>query len=80
MKDVNETIAQASFYTEACYGVAKYAEIIFERAMMVKGEWLQVLEERMKTMDPDQKEIYKFLWEEQADEIKTKEVYNIVKE
>ena len=61
MKDVDETIAQASYNTEACYGVAKYAEIIFKRAKMVKGERLQVLQERMKTMDPDQKEIYKSL-------------------
>ena len=34
----------------------------------------------MKTMDPDQKEIYKFLGVAQADGIKTKEVYNRVKE
>ena len=47
---------------------------------MVKGEGLQVLQERMKTMDPDQKEIYKFLRVEQVDGIKTKEVYNRVKE
>ena len=47
---------------------------------MVKGERLQVLQERMKTMDPDQKEIYKFLGVKQTDGIKTKEVYNRVKE
>ena len=47
---------------------------------MVKGEEPQVLQERMKTMDPDQKEIYKFLGVEQADRIKTKEAYNRVKE
>ena len=28
---------------------------------MVREEGLQVLEERMKTMDPDENEIYKFL-------------------
>ena len=47
---------------------------------MVKGEGIQVLQEWMKTMDPDQIEIYKFLGVEQADAIKTNEVYNIVKE
>ena len=47
---------------------------------MVKGEGLQVLHERMKTVDPDQNEIYKFLGVEQADGIKTKEVYNRVRE
>ena len=80
LKDLNETIVQASHDTGACYGVAKCAEIIFEKGKKVKGEGLQVLQERMKTMDPDQKEIYKFLGVEQADGIKTKEVYNRVKE
>ena len=46
----------------------------------MKGEGIQVLRERMKTMDPDQIEIHKFLGVEQADAIKTNEVYNIVKE
>ena len=47
---------------------------------MVKGEGLQVLNERMRTIDPDEKKIYKFLGDEQADRIKKKEVYNRVKE
>ena len=42
---------------------------------MVRGEGLQVLEERMESMDPDENEIYKFLGIEQADGIKTKRVY-----
>ena len=42
---------------------------------MVRGEGLQVLHKRMKTMDLDQNEIYKFLGVEQADGIKAKEVY-----
>ena len=50
----------------------KCAEIVFERGKMVRGEGLQVLQERMKTMDPDQNEIYKFLGVEQADGIKAK--------
>lgn len=43
---------------------------------MVKGEGLQVLQKRMKTIDPDQKENYKYLGVEQADGIKTKKVCN----
>ena len=80
LKDVNETILQASHDTGACYGVAKYAEIIFKRGEMVKGEGLQMLRERMKTRNKDQKQIYKFLLGEQADSIKIKEVCNRVKE
>ena len=73
-------IVQASNDTGACYGVVKRAEIVFEREKIVKGEGLQVLHERMKTVDSDQNEVYNFLGVEQADGIKTNEVYNRVKE
>ena len=80
LKNVNEVIVQASHDTGACYGVSKCAEIIFEHGKMVKGEGLQVLEERMKTMNPDENEFYKFLGIEQADGMRTKNVYERVKE
>ena len=57
-----------------------FAEIIFKDGKMVCGEGLEVLEERMKTMDSDDNEIYKFLGIEQADRIRTKNVFNRVKE
>ena len=66
-------IVQASNDTGACYGVAKCAEVVFERGKMVKGEGFQMLNERMKSIDPDQNEIYKFLGVQQADGIKKKE-------
>ena len=80
LKIVNKIIVQASHDTRACYGVSKCAEIIFKNGKMVKGEGLQVLEERMNTIDPDENEIYKFLGIEQADGIRTKAVYERVKE
>ena len=80
LKIVNEIIVQASHDTGACYGVSNCAEIIYQNGKMVRGEGLQVLEERMKTMDPDENEIYKFLGIEQVDGIKTKAVYERVKE
>ena len=46
---------------------------------MVRGEGLQVLDERMESMDPDENEIYKFLGIEQADGIKTKREHEQVK-
>ena len=52
---------------------------LFERGKMVRGEGLPLLEERRKTMDPDENEIYKFLGIEQADNIKTKNVFERVK-
>ena len=60
--------------------VAICAEIVFDRGKIVKGEGFQVLNERMKTIDADAKEIYNFLGVEQADGIKMKEVYKRVKE
>ena len=45
---------------------------------MVRVE-LEVLEERMKTKDPDENEIYKFSGTEQGDGIKTKKVFERVK-
>ena len=47
---------------------------------MVKGKGLKVRNERMKTMDPDENEIYNFLGVEHADGIKMKEVYYREKE
>ena len=52
---------------------------MFEREKMVRREGLPVLEERMKTMDPDENKINKFLGVEQADGIKTKNVFERVK-
>ena len=46
---------------------------------MVKGEGLNVLEERMRALDPDENETYKFLGVEQAEGIKVKEVLIRVK-
>ena len=79
LKNLNEIIVQASHNTGACYGVSKCAGIIFEHGKMVRGEGLQLLEEKMKTMDLDESEIYKFLWIEQADDIWTKTVFERVK-
>ena len=80
LKMVNEMIVQASHDTGACYGVSKCAEIVFQNGKMTKGEGLQVLAERMKTMDPDENDVYRFLGIEQADGLKTKNVYERVKE
>ena len=57
----NETTVQASLDTEACYWVEKCAEIVFKRGKMIKGEGLSVIEERMKALEPEQREIDKFL-------------------
>ena len=46
LKDINEMIVQESNDTGACYGVAKCAEVVFERGKMVRDEGLQVLNEK----------------------------------
>ena len=50
-------------------------KVVFERGKMVRGKGLEVLEERMKAIDPDENEIFKFLGIEQADGIKIKKVF-----
>jgi len=80
LKEVNEVIVQASYDTGAYYGVSKCAEMVFEHGKMVRGEGLPVLGERMKTMVPDENEIYKFLVVEQANGIITKTVFARVKD
>ena len=70
LKGNSEIVVQVSHDVGACYGVSKYAEIVFKHGKMVKEEGLQALEERMKTIDPDENEIYIFLGLEQADGIK----------
>ena len=76
---VNEMLVQASHDTGACYGISKCAEIVFEHGRMVKGEGLNVLKERMRALDPDDNDTYKFLGVEQAEGIKVKEVLVRVK-
>ena len=77
LKDVLEMIVQASHDTGACYGVAKCAETVFEGGKMVKVEGLEVLEERINAMDPDENAIFKFLGIEQVDGIKTRKCLNL---
>ena len=55
-------------------------QIVFERGKMVKGEGLQELNDRMKTLDSSKNDIYKFLGVKQVDSIKMKKVYYRVKE
>ena len=80
LKYVNEIIVKASHNIGACYGVSKCTEIIFEHGKMVIGEGLQVLEKRMKTMYPDENEIFGLPGIEQADSIQMKMVFERVKE
>ena len=76
---VNEMIVKVSMDTGACYGVKKCAEVISKNGKMVKGEGLAVLEERMKALDPEQNEVYKFLGCEQGNKIDVKKVMQRVK-
>ena len=79
LRDVSGVIVQTSHDAGVCYEVLKCSEIVLERGKMVIGEGLEVLEERMKTMEPDENEIYKFLGIKQTDQIKTKNVFERVK-
>ena len=76
---VNELIVKSSMDTGVCYGAKKCAEVIFKNGKMVKGEGLAVLEERMKPLDPEQNELYKFLGWEQGNKFDVKKVMQRVK-
>ena len=80
LKNVNEIIVQVSYDTGPCFGVPKCAEFIFEHGKIVRAEDLQVLETKMKTMEPDENKIFKFMGIEQADRFRTKTVFEKVKE
>ena len=60
--------------------MSECVEIIFKHDKMVREEVLQVLRQRMKTIDPDENKIYKFLGIKQANRIRTKAVFERVKE
>ena len=77
---VNDTIVQASYDTGARYGVTKCAEAVFKGGNMVKGKGLNIMTEKMKSMDPDFGDYYKFLGLEQSIGIDRKLVYNKVAE
>ena len=79
LQAVNEILVQASNDTGACYGISKCAEIVFKHGKMVKGDGLMVLDERMRALDPDENDVYKFLGVEQAEGVKIKEVLVRVK-
>ena len=53
----------------AVHGVKKCGEIVFKNGKMIKGEELEVLEERMKALDPNQNEVYKFPGYEQREKL-----------
>ena len=64
---MNDTIVQASLDTGACYGVRKCAEAVFKRGRMIHGEGLAIGEEQMEALNPQIKEVYKFLGCEQGE-------------
>ena len=72
-------IVKVSMDTRVCYGVKKCAEIVIKEGKMVKGEGLSVLEEKMKALDPEQNDVYKFVGVEQSNDIDVKKVLERVK-
>ena len=60
--------------TGVAYMVKKCAKIVFKNTTIIKGEGQQILQERMKALDPNKNEIYKFQGYEQAERIDMKKV------
>ena len=51
MEAANEIIVRASDDTGAVYGVKKYAEIVFKRGEIIKGEGLMILDKKAEALD-----------------------------
>ena len=81
LKDKNEMIVHASDDKGECYEKALNVRksSLREGENMAKDEALQVLNEILKTMDPNKNEYYQFLGVKLADGIKMEELYNRVK-
>ena len=65
--------------TGACYDVKKCGEVVFKDGKMIKGMGLDILQENMRALDPNENEIYKFLGCQQGDKIDLKRVMERVK-
>ena len=61
------------------YGKKTWAEVVLKEGKMMKGERREVLEQKMKTLDPDRNEVYKFRGWEQPDKTDVKRVIERVK-
>ena len=68
----NKFIIKANMDTGAVYGVKKCAEIVSKNGKTIKGEGLEVLEERIKALDSNQNEVYKILGCQQGQNIDVK--------
>ena len=79
LKTVNNTIVKASEDTGAVYGVRKCAEVVYRRGKMVRSEGLDMLHEKMPSLDPEEAETYKFLGCEQRNGIEVRKVLERVK-
>ena len=80
LKEMHELLVQASTDTGAAYGVKKCAEAMFKKGKMVKEEGFEIIGDKMKVMDPDKDDYYKFLGCEQTNGINTKKVVERIQE
>ena len=55
-------IVNTNMDTGACYGVNRYAEIVFRKGKMTKEEGLAVLEEKIDALDPPKKRDLQISW------------------
>ena len=73
--DVNEISYKQVMILELATGYQNVLRLYSNMERLLKEKGLQVLNERINTKDPDENDIYKFLGVEQADGIKTKDVF-----
>ena len=76
LQETNMIVTGISQDTGMTFGVSKCAEVVYKRGKMTKGEGLQIDNSKVKCLDPESAEYYKFLGIEEGDgqlDDKTKE-------
>ena len=69
-KDLQETsriVTGMSQDTAMTFGVSKCAEVVYKRGKIIKGEGLQINNNKAECLDPESSEYYKFLGIEEGD-------------
>ena len=71
---VNDIIVKANMNTGACNGMKECPKIVFRDGKMTKRDKLTVLEDKMKALDPEHKDVCTFFGCQQGDKTDVKRV------
>ena len=67
LQETNRIVTEISQDTGMTFGVSKCEEVVYKRGKMIKGEGLQIDNNKAECLDPEDNEYYKFLGIEEGD-------------